>query len=77
MKYSQFNAIIPYSGKFALYNSFTQKVIFLEETLKDILHAAVHENIDELKEVHPTFYNYLLKQEFIIGNDIDEVDKVK
>ncbi|WP_207513691.1 radical SAM/SPASM domain-containing protein [Longitalea luteola] len=77
MKFSQFNAIIPYSGRFALYNSFTQKVIFLEETLKDILHAALHENIDALHEVHPTFYNYLIKQEFIIDNDIDEIDKVK
>ncbi|THU40334.1 radical SAM protein [Niastella caeni] len=77
MKFSQFNAIIPHSGKFALYNSFTQKVIFLEETLKDILQAALNENIDALNEVHPTFYNYLIKQEFIIENNIDEVDKVK
>jgi uncharacterized protein len=77
MKYSQFNAIIPYAEKFALYNSFSQKVIFIEETLKDILQAAVHENIDALSEVHPTFYEYLIKQEFIIENEIDEVDKVK
>jgi uncharacterized protein len=77
MKYSQFNAVIPHSGKFALYNSFTQKVIFLEETLKDILQAAVRENIDDLNEVHPSFYNYLIKQEFIIENNIDEIDKVK
>lgn len=77
MKFSQFNSIVPYSEKFALYNSFSQKAIFLDETLKDILHAAINENIDELKDVHPTFYDYLIKQAFIIENDIDEIDKVK
>jgi uncharacterized protein len=79
MKFSQFNSILPYQdlGKFALYNSFTQKVIFIEEELKDILTAAIHEGIDNLNDIHPTFYEYLLKQEFLVNSDIDEVDKVK
>lgn len=77
MKYSQFNAIVPIEEKFALYNTFNQKVIFLEETLKDILIAATHEGIDNLKLVHPTFFDYLVEQSFVIQNDIDEVGEVK
>jgi uncharacterized protein len=77
MKYSQFNAIIPYGEKHALYNAFNGKVIFLEEMLKDLLIAARHEGIDELQKVHPSFYSYLAKQSFIVENTVDEIDKVK
>jgi len=77
MKYSQFNSIIPFDKKYALFNSFNQKAIFLEETLKDLLNAAKTEGIDSLQEVHPDFYNYLVEQEFLIPNDDNEVEKVK
>ena len=77
MKYSQFNSIIPYQEKFALFNSLSQKVIFLEQTLKDILIAATNEGVDNLKGIHPTFYDYLVEQEFLIQAEIDEVELVK
>ncbi|NLR62481.1 radical SAM protein [Chitinophaga polysaccharea] len=77
MKFSQFNSIIPYSGKFALYNAFAQKVIFLDTDLKDILQAAIHEGVDELQHVHPSFYEYLVKKAFLVDNDVDEIEKVK
>jgi len=77
MKYSQFNSIIPFQEKYALYNSFTQKTIFLEETLKDILVAATKEGVDDLQQIHPTFYQYLLEQEYLIDNTVDEIEKVK
>ena len=63
MKYSQFNTVVPYQGKYALYNSFEQKVIFLDNQLKEILDAAKVEGIDELKSIHPDFYEYLSEKD--------------
>lgn len=79
MKYSQFNSVVFHSAaeKFALYNSFSQRVIFLNETLKDILQAAVAEGVDRLEEIHPSFFRYLVQKEFLIENNVDEVDKVR
>lgn len=77
MKYSQFNSIMPYNEKFALYNSFEQKVIFLDPELKELLEAGIFEGIKNLENVHPSFYEYLSSNSFLIENDIDEVEKVK
>ena len=77
MKYSQFNSIIPYHDKFALFNSFTQKFIIIDPMLRDLLLAAKAEGIDGLEEIHPTFYAYLQAEEYIIADGIDEVEKVK
>lgn len=77
MKYSQFNTVLPYKGKYVLFNSFNQKLIFLETDLKDLLEAARHEGIDGLADVHPTFYEYLKEQEFLVQDGADEVQKVK
>lgn len=77
MKYSQFNAIIPYENQFALFNSFNQKVILLLPELKELLNTAITEGIDNLKNYHPSFFKYLCQEEFIIENSIDEIEKVK
>ncbi len=77
MKFSKHNTIIPYNDKFALYNAFHQRVLFLEPTLKDILKAAIIEGVDNLDEIHPTFYQYLKEQEYLIEINIDEVEMVK
>ena len=77
MKYSQFNSIVQMDENFAMYNSFTQKVIFIEEVLKDLVEAAKLEGIDNLIDYHPTFYDYLIKEEFLIPDNVNEVDKVR
>lgn len=77
MKFSQFNSIVPVEDKFALYNSFTQRVIFLVPDLKDLLVAAINEGIDNLEQYHPTFYQYIREQEFLVEDSHDEVAKVK
>ncbi|GAA4208116.1 radical SAM protein [Pedobacter jeongneungensis] len=77
MKYSQFNSIIPYKDKFTLYNSFNQKFLIIDPLLKDLLDAAKHEEIDSLQEVHPTFYDYLKKEEYLVDKNVDEIQKVK
>lgn len=68
---------MPYEGKFALYNSFEQKVIFLDPELKELLEAGMAEGINGLEEVHPSFYEYLKNENFIIDTDVDEIENVK
>lgn len=77
MKYSQFNSIVYIDERYYLYNSFNQKFLIIDTLLKDLLEASKNENIDNLEEVHPTFYSYLIEEGFIISDDIDEVEKVK
>ena len=77
MKYSQFNSILPFDGKYALYNSFEQKVIFLDIDLKELLEAGILDGILELKNIHPEFYEYLLLHKFLVEKEIDEVEIVK
>ncbi|KAF2506894.1 SPASM domain-containing protein [Flavobacterium zhairuonense] len=77
MKYSQFNSIVPHEGKYALYNSFQNKVIFLDPELKDLLQAGISEGIDGLEEVHPSFFEYLTDNKFIVKNELNEIDEIK
>jgi uncharacterized protein len=77
MKYSQFNSVIPYNEKYALFNSFNKKFLFLAPELKDLLQAAKNEGIDNLSAVHPTFYKYLADHQFLVDTSTDEVAKVK
>jgi uncharacterized protein len=77
MKYSQFNSIVFFDNRYHLYNSYTQKFIVIDATLKDLLDAAVVEGIDGLSEIHPDFYSYLKSEEFIVPNEVDEVQKVR
>ncbi|MDI9308761.1 MAG: radical SAM protein [Limnohabitans sp.] len=77
MKYSQFNSILPYNDKYSLYNSFEQKVIFIDPQLKELLEAGIAEGIDNLVQIHPDFYNHLVENNFLVENEIDEVGKVK
>ncbi|GHT18808.1 radical SAM/SPASM domain-containing protein [Bacteroidia bacterium] len=76
MKYSQFNSIIPYGEKYALYNTYEDKVIFLEPQLKDIL-LGTTQAVDNLKKIHPDFYNYLLSNKFLVPKETDELEKIK
>src|ERR1035438_1999490 len=77
LKYSQFNSIVSFDKDFALYNSFNQRVIFLVPELKDLLQAALNEGIENMKDYHPSFYEYLISNEFLIDDSINEVEKVK
>ena len=77
MQYSQFNSIVPLEDKYALYNSYSNKVILIETDLKELLNAAIEEGVDNLEEVHPDFYHYLIENEFLIEQEVNEVEKVK
>jgi uncharacterized protein len=77
MKYSQFNSILPYEDKFILHNTFTNHAIVLDPVLKDLIEAARHEGVDGLNEVHPSLFDALCKQDFLLDTSVDEVEKVK
>lgn len=78
MKYSQFNTFQPYDDKILAYNAFTDKYLLLEHMLYDIiLSAKANNNIEEIEEVHPDFYNALYNDGFIVPADVDEIDKVR
>ncbi|MCZ4223996.1 radical SAM/SPASM domain-containing protein [Pedobacter rhodius] len=76
MKYSQFNSILPLEDKFVLYNTFSNHAIVLDPLLKDLLNAAKIEGIDNLEDVHPTFFSALKHKEFLLEDSVDEVQKV-
>ena len=76
MKISQYTSIVPYKNKFALYNSFENKVVFIEKELKDLVNENKH-NIKNIENIHPTFFQYIKRGKFIVENDLDELKKVK
>lgn len=76
MKLSQFTSIVPYKNKFALYNSFENKVIFIEKELKDIINNN-KDDINNIENIHPTFFEFIKNKQFIIEDNIDEIQKVK
>lgn len=77
MKWSIFNTILPYEAQYALYNSYSQKVIFISSDLKELLTAALIEGIDNLNQFHPAFYEYLKIHEFLIDEYINEISNVR
>lgn len=77
MKFSQFNAVVPYEDQFALYNSYTQSVLFMVPELEHILQMALGDDIDTLANYHPEFYTYLVTHDYIVSESIDEVDRVR
>ena len=77
MKYSQFNSIIPYENKFALYNALRKNVIFLEPELKTTLVHEKQTGIDQLKNIHPEFFHHLSENNFLVNDDTDEVEEIK
>ena len=68
---------MPYEGKYALYNSFQQKVIFIDPELKELLQAGITEGIDNLGQLHPSFFEYLTNNKFLVSDEINEIEELK
>ena len=77
-KNSQFNVFFYHENKMIGYNGFTDEFLLLNPELHAIYDAISKTNEwSELKEVHPDFFNHLLKTGFIVSEDTNEVEKVK
>lgn len=77
MKTSKFNSFFPHEGKIIGYNAYKNDFTILDPELYDLFQAAERENINDLLEVHPTFYTHLKEKGFIIPRNIDEIEQVK
>ncbi|ATL43494.1 radical SAM protein [Elizabethkingia sp. HX WHF] len=77
MKTSIYNNFITYDNKNVCYNLLNDKFVILEDDLKELLLAANRENnIDELKEIHPDFYEFLAEEGYIVDEEKDEFQEV-
>lgn len=78
MKTSQFNSVISYQEKPVLYNSLSDRFLLLDPLLMDLVKSGEKNNdIDSLSSYHPTFYEKLIEDGFVIDNDKDEIDAVR
>lgn len=76
MKYSQFNSFLPYHDNYVLYNSLTQKLLMLNESLKNLITSS-KEHIESVQIQHPKLFGVLISNGFYVDNDVDEVDIVR
>ncbi|AEV97231.1 hypothetical protein A4D02_17300 [Niastella koreensis] len=77
MKYSQFNSILPFDEHYIMFNTYSNGLLALEPMLKDLIEAARAEGIDNLEEVHPSLFQAMKENGFLIENETDEVEKIK
>ncbi|MDN5284226.1 MAG: arylsulfatase regulator [Mucilaginibacter sp.] len=78
MKPSRFNYFLKYDDNHILYNTLSDRLLLLDPFLVDLLQGAINSNeIDELKTYHPSFYQQLIDDKFIIDENIDETEKVR
>ncbi|MCZ8285521.1 MAG: hypothetical protein O9353_08675, partial [Bacteroidia bacterium] len=65
MRTSQFNNFFHYEGKQIGYNAYSNEFALLEPELYDLFAAAKREQgWDELKAIHPEFYEFLIEKGF-------------
>ncbi|SHG71616.1 radical SAM/SPASM domain-containing protein [Pedobacter caeni] len=78
MKNSLFNHFLLIDNSHILYNTLTNSVLLLEPALVDLYKAAVAENdVDGLGNYHPTFFQKLLEDRYIVTDDANEIEEVR
>ena len=77
MYWSKYNRIYKVdNNRFAIYNYAWNKSIFITNILMNILQERIN-NIDDLSEVHPTFFKALIDNSMIVTNHSEELKSVK
>lgn len=78
MKPSKFNYFFKYDDSHILYNTLSHRLLLLDPFLADMFQAAINTNeIDQLNGYHPSFYQQLTDDNFIIEDNTDEIEKVR
>lgn len=73
MKISKYTFIERKEDCSVLYNCSNEKLTLIENKLADLLRDR---NTDELKRLHPSFYQYLVENRYLIPSDENEEDQV-
>jgi len=78
MKNSLYNHFISVDNNQILFNTLTNRLLLLNPLLVDMYQAAIAEdNIANLQDYHPTFFQRLMDDRFIVDNEFDEVEEVR
>lgn len=78
MKNSLFNHSLIVDNNHILFNTLTNSFLLLDPILVDLYKAAVAENnLEGLKNYHPTFFQKLIDDRYIIEEERDEVEEVR
>lgn len=78
MKASKFNIFFPYEDGQIGFNSFSEEYITLESLLYDMYDASYKsKDFEELKAVHPAFYDFLCDKGFLVDEATDEIENVR
>ena len=78
MKTSKYNIFFNSDNVEIGYNSYSNEFIILNPTLYDLYNVALKQkNFDELNDVHPEFYNFLIQQGFLVEENLDEFELIK
>jgi uncharacterized protein len=77
MKASRFNLFFPHESHYIGYNTYFKEFIILEDTLYQMYDASFRMNdFEDLKEVHPDFHTHLIRNGFLVDEELDEVARV-
>ncbi|WBL25749.1 radical SAM/SPASM domain-containing protein [Zunongwangia sp. HGR-M22] len=78
MKISFYNIFYPKDEKIIGYNTVSDRFVVLEPILYELLEASTNENnLEQLKEVHESFYQTLVENGFIVSSNTDELEEIK
>jgi uncharacterized protein len=77
MKTSKFNTHFRHDNNIVLYNAYNNDFLILDPELHDLFLAGEREGIENLADIHPDFYYQLVDKEFVIKEDVDEIQRVK
>ena len=74
-KYSQFNVFFKQESQIIGFNTFNQEIIILDELLFELVLSK--DDVSNLENIHPDFYNFLIEKGFVINSKINELKNVK
>ena len=73
MKLSFYNIFIKKGNNYLLYNCFTEKILMITPEVHDLLDK-FNTQIESLSNLHPTLFNELKHEKFIIDDNCNETD---
>lgn len=74
MKLSKYSFVIKRGSDYVLYNCWTEKMAVLEDRLREIGWNPVMWTTSKMSI--PNFNDYLLREQFIVDNEVNEVEEV-